>query len=124
MRVLVVEDDRALALRIAEVLRQEHFAVDIAANGEDGQHQGATEAYDAAILDLGLPLVDGTTVLRAWRAQGRSLPVLILTARDGWSEGSEQPLSTAPAAAASSASAASGRRTAGIRRPRRGTRSP
>jgi DNA-binding response OmpR family regulator len=86
MRVLVVEDDRALALRIAEVLRQEHFAVDIAANGEDGQHQGATEAYDAAILDLGLPLVDGTTVLRAWRAQGRSLPVLILTARDGWSD--------------------------------------
>lgn len=86
MRVLLVEDDRDLAGRIAEHLRGEHFAVDIAANGEDGQHQGETERYDVAVLDLGLPKVPGIDVLRAWRAAGRAMPVLILTARDGWSE--------------------------------------
>ena len=86
MRVLLVEDDRQLASRIAEFLRAENFAVDIAANGEDGQHLGETERYDAAVLDLGLPKLDGASVLRAWRAAGRSLPVLILTARDGWSD--------------------------------------
>lgn len=86
MRVLLVEDDRDLAGRIAEHLRGEHFAVDIAANGEDGQHQGETERYDVAVLDLGLPKVPGIEVLRAWRAAGRQMPVLILTARDGWSE--------------------------------------
>ncbi len=86
MRVLLVEDDRDLASRIAEHLRGEHFAVDVAANGEDGQHQGETERYDVAVLDLGLPKVPGIDVLRAWRAAGRAMPVLILTARDGWSE--------------------------------------
>ena len=60
--------------------------VDVASNGEDGQHLGDTETYDAAVLDLGLPKVNGVAVLRAWRAAGRKLPVLILTARDGWSE--------------------------------------
>jgi DNA-binding response OmpR family regulator len=86
MRVLLVEDDDALATGIARVLRAEHFAVDVAANGEDGAHLGATERYDAAVLDLGLPVKDGITVLREWRAAGRDLPVLILTARDGWSD--------------------------------------
>ena len=86
MRILLVEDDRALAESIATVLRREHFAVDIAANGEDGQHLGDTEPYDAAVLDLGLPVVDGITVLKEWRRLGRKLPVLILTARDGWSD--------------------------------------
>jgi two-component system, OmpR family, response regulator len=86
MRVLLVEDDRGLAARIAEFLRAENFAVDVASNGEDGKHLGETESYDAAVLDLGLPKVDGAAVLRAWRAAGLSLPVLILTARDGWSE--------------------------------------
>jgi len=86
MRVLLVEDDRALAQQVADFLRAEHFAIDIAANGEDGRHLGLTEAYDAAILDLGLPKMDGAQVLRAWRAAGRTLPVLILTAREGWSE--------------------------------------
>jgi two-component system, OmpR family, response regulator len=86
MRILLVEDDRSLAQEIARALRAENFAVDIASNGEDGQHQGETEAYDAAILDLGLPKIAGTAVLRAWRKNGRQLPVLILTARDGWSE--------------------------------------
>jgi two-component system OmpR family response regulator len=86
MRVLLVEDDRALAQQVADFLRSEHFAVDIAVDGEDGRHLGLTESYDAAVLDLGLPKIDGAQVLRAWRAAGRTLPVLILTARDGWSE--------------------------------------
>jgi CheY-like chemotaxis protein len=86
MRVLLVEDDRALAQQVADFLRTEHFAIDIATNGEDGHHLGLTETYDAAILDLGLPKMDGAMVLRAWRTAGRTLPVLILTARDGWSE--------------------------------------
>lgn len=86
MKILLVEDDRLLSQQIADALRDENFAVDIAANGEDGQHLGETEAYDAAVLDLGLPKVPGAVVLRAWRQAGRHLPVLILTARDGWSE--------------------------------------
>lgn len=75
-----------LAEGIARALRAESFVVDVAANGEDGGHLGSTELYDAAVLDLGLPRKDGVTVLREWRAEGRDLPVLILTARDGWSE--------------------------------------
>ncbi|HZK91776.1 MAG TPA: response regulator transcription factor [Stellaceae bacterium] len=86
MKVLLVEDDRRLAQEIAQALRHENFAVDIAVNGEDGQHLGETEAYDAAVLDLGLPKVTGADVLRAWRKNGRNLPVLILTARDGWTD--------------------------------------
>ena len=86
MRVLLVEDDRLLAREIAQALRQENFAVDIAVNGEDGQHLGETERYDVAVLDLGLPKVPGSAVLRAWRKKGRHLPVLILTARDGWTD--------------------------------------
>ncbi|TGX55656.1 response regulator transcription factor [Sphingomonas gei] len=86
MRVLLVEDDDALADGIARALRAENFAVDVASNGEDGGHLGATERYDAAVLDLGLPKRDGISVLRDWRASGRDLPVLILTARDGWSD--------------------------------------
>lgn len=75
-----------LADGIARALRAESFAVDVADNGEDGGHLGSTERYDAAVLDLGLPKKDGVTVLREWRAEGRDLPVLILTARDAWSE--------------------------------------
>jgi len=86
MRILLVEDDRDLGPRIARALRNEHFAVDVAANGVDAQHLGETEAYDAAVLDLGLPDIDGIAVLKAWRAAGRELPVLVLTARDGWSD--------------------------------------
>jgi DNA-binding response OmpR family regulator len=83
---LLVEDDAALADGISRALRAENFAVDVATNGEDGGHLGATELYDVAILDLGLPKRDGLSVLRDWRAAARDLPVLILTARDGWSE--------------------------------------
>ena len=86
MKILLVEDDALLAGEIAHALRKENFAVDIAANGEDGHHLGDTEAYDAAVLDLGLPKMPGAAVLRAWRKNARALPVLILTARDGWTE--------------------------------------
>lgn len=86
MRVLLVEDDATLADAVARALRAEHFAVDVACNGEDGGHLGLTEVYDAIVLDLGLPKRDGGSILREWRAEGRTVPVLILTARDGWSE--------------------------------------
>ena len=86
LRILLVEDDATLADGIARALRAERFAVDVAGNGEDGAHLGATERYDAVVLDLGLPKKDGVTVLREWRAEGRDMPVLILTARDAWSE--------------------------------------
>jgi two-component system OmpR family response regulator len=86
VRILLVEDDATLADGIARALRAESFAVDVASDGEDGGHLGATERYYAAVLDLGLPKKDGVAVLREWRAEGRDLPVLILTARDGWSE--------------------------------------
>ncbi|MFZ5700742.1 MAG: response regulator [Pseudomonadota bacterium] len=86
MKILLVEDDQALAAQIAQELRAENFAVDVARNGEDGAHLGDTERYDAAVLDLGLPKKDGLSVLQDWRSGGIVLPVLILTARDGWSE--------------------------------------
>ena len=86
MKILLVEDDPTLASEIAHALRAQQFAVDVAANGEDGHHFGDTAPYDAAVLDLGLPRKPGISVLREWRAAGRTLPVLILTARDGWSE--------------------------------------
>lgn len=86
MRVLLVEDDAALAERIAQALRAENFAVDVARDGEDGGHLGETERFDAAVLDIGLPKRDGVSVLKGWRAAGRDLPVLILTARESWSD--------------------------------------
>jgi len=83
--ILLVEDNPGAA-GILRALRAENFAVDHAANGEDGAHLGDTGQYDAAVLDLGLPVKSGRSVLNEWRAAGRSLPVLILTARDGWSD--------------------------------------
>lgn len=84
MRVLLVEDDEDLSGRIAAVLRSENFVVDISRNGEDALHAGLTELFDVAVLDLGLPKIDGVTVLKGWREGSRNLPVLVLTARDGW----------------------------------------
>jgi two-component system OmpR family response regulator len=84
MRVLLVEDDEDLSGRIAAALRLENFVVDIARNGEDALHAGLTELFDVAVLDLGLPKIDGVTVLKGWRESDRNLPVLVLTARDGW----------------------------------------
>lgn len=86
MRVLLAEDDVTLSGKLAGVLRSERFAVDLAENGEDAAHLGDTEGYDAAVLDLGLPRIDGLRVLEEWRAAGRSFPVLILTARDTWTD--------------------------------------
>jgi two-component system, OmpR family, response regulator len=86
MRVLLVEDEPQLAFRLQQVLEAAGFVVDVAYDGEDGWHLGDTECYDAAVLDLGLPKIDGITVLQRWREAGRSMPVLILTARSRWSE--------------------------------------
>lgn len=86
MRILVVEDEPVLALRLQQTLEAAGFAVDVAYDGEEGWHLGDTEPYDAAVLDLGLPKIDGVSILQRWRAAGRSLPVLILTARSRWSE--------------------------------------
>ena len=86
MRVLLVEDDPELGAAVARYLREQNCVVDLARNGEDGLHLGATEIYDVAVLDLGLPKVDGLGVLRSWREQKRHLPVLILTARDVWTD--------------------------------------
>lgn len=86
MRVLVVEDTPELARQLKQRLEGEGYAVDTAADGEEGHFLGETEPYDAVILDLGLPKIDGLTVLRSWRRAGMAVPVLILTARDAWNE--------------------------------------
>lgn len=86
MRLLVVEDEPALAAQLREALHGAGYAVDCAADGVDGHYLGEVERYDAVVLDLGLPRMDGLTVLRKWRAADMRVPVLILTARDGWHE--------------------------------------
>ncbi|MCF8509452.1 MAG: hypothetical protein RIR41_2556 [Pseudomonadota bacterium] len=86
MRVLVVEDDPDLGRQLSEALSQAGYAVDLAPDGEEGHFLGETEPYDAAVLDLGLPKMDGVRVLEKWRTSGKDMPVLILTARDRWSE--------------------------------------
>lgn len=86
MRVLVVEDEPDLAQQLAGTLRDAGYAVDVAHDGEEGHFLGDTESYDAVVLDLGLPLMDGVSVLERWRREGRGMPVLILTARDRWSD--------------------------------------
>jgi len=86
MRVLVVEDEPTLARQLQKALEESGYAVDVAPDGEEGEFLGSNEAYDAVVLDLGLPKVDGVKVLESWRRQGREMPVLILTARDTWSD--------------------------------------
>jgi two-component system, OmpR family, response regulator len=86
VRLLVVEDDRNLNRQIVTALEHAGYAVDKTLDGEEGQFLGETEPYDAIILDLGLPKVDGVSVLTAWRRAGLKVPVLILTARDRWSD--------------------------------------
>jgi len=86
MRVLVVEDDADLRRQVAQALAEAGYTVDQAGDGEEGGYLGETEPYDAVVLDLGLPKLDGVSVLKAWRSGGRLMPVLILTARDRWSE--------------------------------------
>jgi two-component system, OmpR family, response regulator len=86
VRVLVVEDDRDLARQLTDALTENGYAVDTAYDGEEGHFLGDTEPYDAVVLDIGLPVMDGIEVLEQWRAAERAMPVLILTARDRWRE--------------------------------------
>jgi two-component system, OmpR family, response regulator len=86
LRLLVVEDDRDLNRQISAALAEAGYTVDRAYDGEEGWFLGDTESYDAVVLDLGLPKKDGITVLGDWRRAGRSMPVLILTARDRWND--------------------------------------
>lgn len=86
MRLLVVEDDQDLNRQLVTALEEAGYVVDSATDGEEGHFLGDTEPYDAVILDLGLPEMDGVTVLEKWRRDGRTMPVLILTARDRWSD--------------------------------------
>jgi two-component system OmpR family response regulator len=86
MRVLVVEDESALSRQLAAALSQAGYAVDRADDGGRADYLAQTEQYDAVVLDLGLPKIDGLTVLRRWRAAGLSVPVLVLTARGSWHE--------------------------------------
>ena len=86
MRLLVVEDDPDLRRQLVAALRADSYAVDEAEDGEEAQYLGDVEPYDAVVLDLGLPIKDGVSVLKHWRSNGMNMPVLILTARGQWSE--------------------------------------
>lgn len=86
MRVLVVEDQRELAKQVAAALREAGYVTDVTGNGEDAWILGGQEPYEAIILDLGLPMLDGLSVLDRWRRSGIRIPVLILSARDTWRE--------------------------------------
>ena len=86
MRILIVEDEPLLASRLAATLGERGYATDVAADGQRADFLAGTETYDAIVLDLGLPLVDGLTLLERWRAAGIAVPVLVLTARGSWSE--------------------------------------
>ena len=86
MRILVIEDDPNLNNQIKQSLEDSGYSVDIALDGEEGHFLGDTEPYDAVVLDLGLPKVDGITVLEKWRKEKKNFPVLILTAREQWSD--------------------------------------
>ena len=86
MRILVVEDDKDLNRQIMEALTDAGYVVDKAFDGEEGHFLGDTEPYDAIVLDIGLPQMDGISVLERWRRDGHKVPVLMLTARDRWSD--------------------------------------
>jgi DNA-binding response OmpR family regulator len=86
MRVLLVEDDRRIAADIARALTASGYVVETVGDGEEAWFRGDTEDYGAVVLDLGLPKMDGLSVLKRWRASGRRMPVVILTARGSWAE--------------------------------------
>src|SRR5881628_1889549 len=86
LRLLVIEDDPDLNRQLATALTDAGYVVDRAFDGEEGHYLGESEPYDAVILDIGLPKMDGISVLESWRRAGRAMPVLILTARDRWSD--------------------------------------
>jgi DNA-binding response OmpR family regulator len=86
LRALIVEDEAAVADDLARALQAAGFVVDVARDGNDAWYSGSTEDYDVAVLDLGLPRLDGLSVLRRWRADNRSFPVIIVSARNDWTE--------------------------------------
>jgi two-component system OmpR family response regulator len=86
MRILVVEDDKDLNRQISDALVDAGYVVDRAHDGEEGHFLGDTEPYDAVVLDIGQPQMDGISVVERWRRDGRKMPVLMLTARDRWSD--------------------------------------
>ncbi|WP_027016741.1 response regulator transcription factor [Comamonas composti] len=86
MRILVVEDEATLCAQLVQAMEQAGHTVETASDGATAQYLGEVEEFDAVVLDLGLPVRDGLSVLRAWREQGRVMPVLILTARGAWHE--------------------------------------
>ena len=86
MRILIVEDEARIADLIADVLQSEGYIAEIARDGEDGWEKGGTESYSAAILDIGLPRMDGISVLRNWRKEGVNFPVMLLSAKSSWNE--------------------------------------
>jgi two-component system OmpR family response regulator len=86
MRILVVEDEASLAKQLTSSIAEAGYAVDHAADGERADFLANTEQYDAMVLDLGLPKIDGLTLLRKWRDSGLATPVLVLTARGSWHE--------------------------------------
>lgn len=86
MRLLLVEDDRRIAADVEKALGAAGYVVETVRNGEEAWFRGDTEDYGVVVLDLGLPGMDGLAVLKRWRANGRSMPVLILTARGSWAE--------------------------------------
>ena len=86
MRILVVEDDKDLNRQLCEALTDAGYVIDRAFDGEEGHFLGDTESYDAIVLDIGLPRMDGVSVLGRWRRDNRTMPVLMLTARDRWSD--------------------------------------
>ena len=86
MRILVVEDEATLAAQLQQALADAGYTSELSRDGRDAWYRGEVDAFDAVVLDLGLPEIDGLTVLKRWRAAGRRMPVLILTARDNWHE--------------------------------------
>ncbi|MCB1513935.1 MAG: response regulator transcription factor [Hyphomicrobiaceae bacterium] len=86
MRILLAEDEPGIATRVKRALESSGYIVEVASDGEDAWFRGDTESFDVVILDLGLPTMDGLQVLKRWRSAGRTMPVLILTARGSWME--------------------------------------
>ncbi len=86
VRILVIEDETRIADDIRESLVAAGYVAEVSRDGEDGWFRGDSESFDAVVLDLGLPVLDGITILKRWRKAGRFMPVIILTARDGWNE--------------------------------------
>lgn len=86
MRILVIEDEPTLRAQLVQAIASAGHTVEQAGDGREGHYLGEVQDFDAVVLDLGLPLLDGLSVLRRWRASGRTMPVLILTARSSWQE--------------------------------------